>query len=248
MNKQELILKIHEYISKNKTYEALEVLEQLDDGDLLTDIIILKSRMEVTKKNALHDIVEKKELDRERTKINLAILSLAQNWSLSNKEINNESNKYNEIQFFRELIKILEITKVTFQAQKKVRYKLVELLQERIGPLKYENVPDLFSTYYDDMTPKELRLHKVIRGYTENIIREHNYETLTLLQNNPEYIPKVDRLEYLEKHLLIWKSKYKSIFMDESICLIYVGNDENMRFPLGIEDDIKKYIEELVEE
>lgn len=248
MDTQELIIKIHEYIIKNEMLEALDILEKLDHGNLQIEIVNLKARINEVNRNANLNIVENKELDIERNKIRVSILNLVQNWNLSEKEISNESDKFKEIQFCRELLKILEITKATYLAQKKVRFKLVELLQERIGELYYDNVPDLLSNYYDQMTSKEIRLHKVIRGYTENIIKENNYETLKLIQNNIEFMSKIERLEYLEKHLLLWKSKYKSIFDDESICLIYVGNEEEMRFPIGIEDEIRKHIEHLVEE
>lgn len=248
MNNQDEVIRIHEFIINDEMFKALELLEKLDKGDLQIEIINLKARINEVQKNDTLNIVDKKELDIERNKIRVSTLNLAQKLNLSNKEINNESKKHKEIQFFRDILKVLEISQATFQAQKKVRLKLVELLQERIGKLEYDNIPDLLSNYYDKMNPKELRLHKVIKGYTDNIIKEQNFDTLKLIQSNPEFINKIERLEYLEMHLILWKSKYKSLSNDESICLIYVGNDEKMRFPIGIEDEIRNYIKQLVEE
>jgi len=83
----------------------------------------------------------------------------------------------------------------------------------------------------------------MIRGYTQNIIRENHFKTLALLQKHPCLKEKVPRLEELEAHLMLWKSKYESIFEpDESISLVYLAIEEGVQFPRGIEHDIKKYI------
>jgi hypothetical protein len=63
---------------------------------------------------------------------------------------------------------------------------------------------------------------------------------LNLLNANPELSNKLNRLTELKNHLIVWKAKYDSVFLDdESMSLLYVGVKEKVPFPVGIEEDIK---------
>ncbi len=96
------------------------------------------------------------------------------------------------------------------------------------------------------MNDREQRYHKIIRGYTQNIMKENNYEVLRLIKENPDLKEKIPRLKDLEIHLILWTSKYESIFEpDESISLVYIGVEENVRFPSGIEHDLRKYLAKI---
>ncbi|MEM9921952.1 MAG: hypothetical protein AAF990_27855 [Bacteroidota bacterium] len=244
MIKQEKILEIHEHLIQNRMMEALDILQEMDDKSFQIEIINLKARVVQMNKNASLDILSLERLNLEQNNIRVDILKIVQHFD--QMVVVEVDSHLAEIDFFQKLLRILNITKSIFLAQRKNRFKLVTSLKNRLGKLEYDHIPELLSDYYDQMTPKEIRLHKVIRGYTGTIIKPNNDEALNLLQANPAFISKLDRLEYLEKHLIIWQSKYKTLFeLDESIALIYVGNDEDMRFPVGIEDEIQEHLENL---
>lgn len=245
MDPSDEILLIHEQIVENNFDRALEMLSQIDfiRQHYPLDIINLQARVVLLKKVELNGTQSDRDIDLERNKIRMAILKLTQTVSLPDENDTVDVDTALPDPFLEELLRKLGTTSATFKAQRQVRLKLVASLQRRIKDVRYHNAADYLHDLYDRMTPSEIRLQRIIRGYTENIIRKVNLETLQLMQDNRQFIHTLDRLEYLERHLLIWNSKFESIFDEPSVCLIYVGPDEGMRFPTGIEEEIRQYLD-----
>ncbi len=155
-------------------------------------------------------------------------------------------SKMDEIAFFEELLEVLEVGKIAFQAQNNNARKLLHSLKNRLDLPAYNHIAHLFAQCHNLMTTEEKRHHSAIRGYTINLIKYQNDRTLELLEGHPEYIDRIDRLKYLKNHITIWKSKYQSLIDDPTTCLIYIGVDEKIGFPKKIEDDIRAHIDMLM--
>lgn len=246
MDTQTIILQIHESIIQDQLLAALDLLESVDiiKADYKLETLSLKARIHKLKKLEILGTLAEKDLELERNKIRKAVIELTETANMTTVSDDEAvANQNTAKEFLIELLRNLEITKSTFKAQRNVRIKLVKMLSDRIKDVPYSNAADYLHELYDRMEPGEKRLQKIIRGYTKNVIHKTNQVTLDLLKDNYAFIDTIKRLDYLEKHLIIWNSKYDSIFDDESICLIYVGPDEGMRFPTKIEDEIQDYLD-----
>lgn len=247
MLNEETSTQIHESIINGQFEAALDIIETVGNSDATHAIIMLRMRIRAMEKKLHLGTADSDDLDTERNKIVAAILNLLAQLQAEAPVQPTTSDTAAELTFFEQVLDLLEMTNVAFQAQTRQRKRLVQALKNRIENLSYENIPDLLFGAYDTMEAQEKRLHKVIRGYTE-LIRKNNLKTLQLLEKHPIFLPKVAKMKYLKKHLTVWNSKYESIFEEPSVCLIYVGVDERLRFPVGIEDAIRAHVAELGKE
>ncbi|WP_296704962.1 TIR domain-containing protein [Algoriphagus sp.] len=152
--------------------------------------------------------------------------------SLSNKDTANR------------LFEILDTAWTTFQAQAKLRNKLAQKMKDRIPNTKRLQYEEFFHEYFDQMSKDELILHQTIRSYTEKILMEYNQSALNLIKEHRELMIEIPRIKELKSHLEIWLAKFKGIFENTpSSCLIYVGVEEKKGFPVGIEDELREYID-----
>ena len=144
----------------------------------------------------------------------------------------------------RLLLDTLKSTDITFRAQADVRDNLAAMLAARFPSsvgLQYE---DLFSRHFGDMTPEERRLHEAMRRYTVQAMSEYNKQALRLVREYPRLKKQVSRLVDLEHHLEIWMDKYTRKFVPvPHMALCYVGVHENVPFPVGIEDELRAYLD-----
>ena len=93
------------------------------------------------------------------------------------------------------------------------------------------------------MNAEELHLHKTVRAYTANVLSEYNRRVLDILQEHPALPANVNRLPELKRHLIVWLAKFNGVFASTpSMCLVYVGVEEGVKFPNGVENELKKYI------
>jgi hypothetical protein len=137
------------------------------------------------------------------------------------------------------------MTYQAFKAQALIRNKLHDRITKRLkvnALLEYE---DFFNEYFDEMTDNERFLHATIRGYTDTVLSEYNFRILDILKFNPSLKDVLPRLKELERHLVIWRSKYQRVFkLQPSMCLVYVGVEEESGFPKGIEGEIRSHLED----
>ena len=148
-----------------------------------------------------------------------------------------------EVAAIRELLDILGTSYQTFVAQCRIRNEVVEEMRKRLKieeRLEYER---FFSRYYSTMTDEERYLHNIIRSYTANVLSEYNARALEIMQQHPDLLDKINLLPELKRHLIIWLSKYKGVFQEtKSMCLVYVGVEEKVPFPRGVEQELKTYL------
>ncbi len=245
MKLEERILQIHEAIIEERFLEALDELARIPAAkqDHGVELLNLKARVVKLQKEERLDVRSSREIDLEYNKIRLRLFELTQELEKSAATESKEETQPGEVVFLRELLRHLEISQSTFQAQRNVQKKLLGLLKDRLPDWTYASVAEGLQDAYPSMTAQEKRLHHILRGYTKNILYKTNQDTRVLLQGNYTFFSLVEGLAYLEKHLLIWLAKFESLFEDdEAVCLIHVGPDEGVRFPVGIEDRIQAYL------
>jgi|GEM_PF-1754578 len=142
-----------------------------------------------------------------------------------------------------EFLDILAITHEAFIAQAKIRNLLVANIVDRLQIRQVLQYEVFFSTYFPQMSDEELRLHRTIRSYTEHVLARYNQQVLDLITQNKSLKQAIPRLKELEQHLVIWLGKYQGVFQTTpSMSLVYVGVEEGVPFPRGIEQDIKHYL------
>lgn len=142
------------------------------------------------------------------------------------------------------LLEILDTAWTTFQAQAKIRNKLAQKIKDRIPNTKRLQYEEFFHEYFDQMTQDELILHRTIRSYTKNVLKEYNQSALDLIKEHRLLMTEIPKLKELKAHLELWLAKFKGIFeITPSSCLIYVGVEEKKGFPAGVEDELRGYIE-----
>lgn len=241
MQPEDTALAIDEAIIEGQLEKALNLLADSTDDEIdQDDITLLKSRLRNYKKRLNRGTAKQEDLDLELNQIRSSILSL--NRHLHAAEADSESPDRN-LELLEEIHARIKATHNAYLAQCNIRNLLMASLQTRFEIEDVDHYYHVFATYFDQMTEKEKRYHRMIRGYTQNVIRENHLRTLDILQENPSLKAFVPRLEQLEEHLVVWHSKYESLFLpDESISLVYVGFEEGVKFPTGLEHDLGKYI------
>jgi len=120
---------------------------------------------------------------------------------------------------------------------------LRERIRTRLRVQKHHEFEELFDLYFEQLQPEELRLHRIIRAYTESILHEYNTRTLQVIEREPSLAAVLPSLPKLQQHLIIWLHKFDHVFMrTPSMCLLYVGVEEGVGFPRQIEDELRHYL------
>ena len=144
----------------------------------------------------------------------------------------------------RLLLDTLESTYATFVAQSRVRDELRDAMVKRFPAgvgLEYE---EFFSRYFNEMTADERKLHDMMRGYTVTAMYEYNKQALALVRDHAGLATQVPKLAALRHHLEVWMDKYTNKFLSSPhMALCYVGVEEGVPFPHGIEDDLRGYLD-----
>lgn len=143
----------------------------------------------------------------------------------------------------QEILDLLDIAGTTFIAQSRIRNKLVEMLYNQLKIQYGYEYEELFSRYYEQMTPEERHYHATMRGYTSNILASHNKQVLELLKQHNQLIKLIPSLKQLRQHLTIWLAKYEGLFQNSPyMALVYIGVEEGVPFPHGVEQDIRQFL------
>ena len=160
-----------------------------------------------------------------------------------NDEYPRLDNKSAEKVAANKILDLLSTTWTTFVAQARIRDELYDTVKYRLGikeSLEYERFID---KYYSEMNNEELYLHKTIRAYTENVLSEYNQRILDVIENHPILLRDVKLVTRLRDHLVIWLAKYQGSFLSTpSKCLVYVGVEEEVKFPDGVTHELKLYV------
>lgn len=142
------------------------------------------------------------------------------------------------------ILNLLEITYSAFVAQCRVRDKIEEMLYNRLKIREVYEYEELFSRYYEQMTPEERHFHNSIRSYTENTLYVYNSQILETIKLYPELEEYVPSMKSLKQHLILWISKYHGLFQNTPhMCLVYVGVEEKFPFPKTIQREIELFLQ-----
>jgi hypothetical protein len=142
------------------------------------------------------------------------------------------------------LASIFATTRATFLAQARLRDDLAERVRTRLGVREHLEFEALFDRYFDRFDADELRLHRTIRAYTETVLHEYNRRTLETVERAPRLADVLPSLPALRQHLILWLAKYERVFTRvASMCLLYVGVEEDAGFPPRIESELVHYLE-----
>ncbi len=141
------------------------------------------------------------------------------------------------------LASIFATSRATFIAQARLRDDLAARVIKRLGIQEHLEFEALFDRYHDRFDAEERRLHRTIRVYTETILHEYNRRTLDILDQAPRLADVLPSLPALRQHLIIWLAKFEGVFKRvPSMCLVYVGVEENAGFPPRIEAELAHYL------
>ena len=153
------------------------------------------------------------------------------------------SRKNPELLAAAEILDLLTTTWTTFVAQARIRNDLHETVRKRLGITEHLEYERFFQRFYPEMNEEELHLHKTVRAYTSNVLSEYNRRILDILQEHPGLLASVRQLPELKRHLIVWLAKFNGVFASTpSMCLVYVGVEEEVAFPKGVEKELETYI------
>lgn len=142
------------------------------------------------------------------------------------------------------LLDDLELAYAVFKSQCEVRNALVDAMCERDPQFELAQYEPFIARYFTAMTPGERLLHQRIREQTDTI-EKLNRHALYCIEASREFSRRMPRLAALRDHLAAWLAKYDRTFdSDPSVGVLYVGVLEQKPFPVGIEDEIRRYIDE----
>lgn len=241
MQNEDITLAIDEAIIEGKLEHALDLLHEAAANEPdQEEVILLKARLNNYRKRLNRGTASQEHLDLELNQIRSSVLSLSRH--LHAAEAGADSQDHS-LELLEEINARIKATHNAYLAQCNIRNLLMASLRERFEIEEVDHYYHVFAQYFDQMTDKEKRYHRTIRGYTQNVIRQNHEKSLGLLEKHSYLKGLVPRLEDLEQHLIVWHSKYESLFLpDEKISLVYVGFEECVKFPTGLEHDLNKYI------
>lgn len=153
----------------------------------------------------------------------------------------------NPDQLFQDMYRIhinLENTYVTFVAQARRRNELVASITRRLNVKREQQYEKFFITYFNQMNQEERFVFDQMRAMTSGTLYQGNRNILTLLEGNPDLMEEIPALEDVRKHLAFWINKYHQIFLTrEDMCLLYVGVEDGVPFPSGIDKQVSHWLD-----
>jgi hypothetical protein len=143
-----------------------------------------------------------------------------------------------------DILDLLDMTGTTFLAQARVRNELVARMRGRLKPREHLQYERFFQRYFSEMDAEERAIHGTIRAYTENVLSSYNQSVLDLLKANPALVRQIKLLPELKQHLEVWLAKFRGVFHQQpAMCLVYVGVEEKVPFPSGVEKHLAAHLE-----
>ncbi len=142
----------------------------------------------------------------------------------------------------RELLRLLATAGTAFQAQSRLRTRLVRMVCVRLGiPLRQE-FETFFLHYYDLLTAEERFLHQRLRALTATIQRANTQASA--IAERLMIDGQVPSLQRLREHLAIWLDKYEHVFLHAPhMALVYLAVDEGVGFPKNVEAELAAFLE-----
>lgn len=141
-----------------------------------------------------------------------------------------------------ELSSVLDTAYQTFKAQVNLRNQLFRHVRDRLRVSDHLEYEAFFHKYFKRMDSEELRLHKIIRGYTLHALGDYNARALEIAKDNPQLRPHIPSYGRLMGHLSIWLTKLQAFKKTPSACLLYAGVEEKAPFPSTIDDELRDFL------
>jgi hypothetical protein len=144
-----------------------------------------------------------------------------------------------------DLLGFARTTRTTFDAQARLRDGLVREVVERLvlDPM-HLNFEDFFLDHAGELTEKEVRTFRIIRGFTKSVLFEYNTRMLQVLEGDTALEHEIPSAAALRDHLTLWLSKYQDAFINEpNMPLLYVGVKEGVPFPSNFERELWQYLD-----
>ena len=147
--------------------------------------------------------------------------------------------------FYEQLDVHLDGSGAAFRNQVRLRGRLVDLLEERLGDLPDLEYEPLFRQLYKDFTDEERFLCDTMRGITAESLYRHNASVRELLEGNPQYKDDIKSYSAMQEHLDFWIGKYRGVESRQDWCLVYTGVEDEKPFPPRVVDEVKEILREL---
>jgi hypothetical protein len=143
--------------------------------------------------------------------------------------------------FLLTLKRFLDSTKNLFKVQSALADDLVRGIKVKCG-----GKDDVIREVADQIPADRYWLRRRLRRETDTM-REVHGALLRLLSRNRDLYSLVPNLQELYDHLSMWVAKYECLRDDDTMCLIFVGVKQKMKFPTKVEEDIGTAVNELDE-
>ena len=139
--------------------------------------------------------------------------------------------------------KFQDNTYTAFVAQIKRRNELKEMLEERLNIKKTEQYEKFFAQHYDSFNQQEIFVCEQMRGITGTGLKINNQKIVDLIKQFPNIMDEIEGMKTLEQHLIFWLNKYHSVFKKrKDMCLVYVGVEDGVPYPSGIDQRVKDWL------
>ncbi len=139
----------------------------------------------------------------------------------------------------------LDTTKTAFIAQVRLRNSLVEEMTKRLEITELLEYELFFFRHFEAMNEEERFAFKKIRAYTTGPLHDGNQAILQVMSENPQVQQELPILAALKTHLIVWLNKYDKVFLDtKEMCLVYVGVEDGVPFPTGVDSAVEGWLEE----
>jgi len=152
------------------------------------------------------------------------------------------------IVFLLMLQRFLAATAPLFELQTALARELIEGTQRRneSGKRRRLGLDDVIREVADQIPAERRWLRRRLRHETDNMRQVHG-SLLRLLSRHRDFRTLVPSLPALYDHLSLWVAKYEFLREDDAMCLVFVGVEQGMRFPPGVESEIREALDALDE-
>ncbi|MFQ3251653.1 MAG: DNA-binding winged helix-turn-helix (wHTH) protein [Glaciecola sp.] len=136
-------------------------------------------------------------------------------------------------------------TYTAFVAQANRRNELVEMIEERLNVKRDQQFEKFFAENYSRMNQQERFVCSQMRAITDTGLMQNNKNIVETLNKHPAIFEHIEQAKALQQHLRFWLNKYESIFKTrEDMCLLYVGVEDKLPYPSGVDQKIKEWLAE----
>jgi hypothetical protein len=148
-------------------------------------------------------------------------------------------------QAMRRMSLALGVSRVAFSAQAHRRDPLIAVLEKRLGFRNEMEYEKFFLRHHAELDAVERFEFEQIRAITEGPLHEANRTMLDALEQQPSLLDTLPGMIALRQHLVFWLNKYERVFKtNPAMCLLYVGVEDGVPFPSGIDDAVETWLRE----